>query len=86
MRSKTFVLDENIFLSHFIKGTDVELASYIFTNKLIVLSCIELQTELLRIINYSYLKKYKISGIVVKQFLENFTLSVAISYQKLYSR
>jgi len=80
MRNKRFVLDANIFLSHFINGTDAMLASYIVLNNLEVLSCKELTDELLRIIKYKHLAKYKLDAKLLKLFMNNFTTFKTIKY------
>ena len=60
MRSKKFVLDANIWVSYFLSNNISLLLEIISTNKITVLYCSELLTEIERVLEYPHLIKYNV--------------------------
>jgi putative PIN family toxin of toxin-antitoxin system len=60
MRSKKFVLDANIWVSYFLSNNISLLLEIISTNKITVLYCSELLTEIERVLEYPHLIKYNL--------------------------
>jgi putative PIN family toxin of toxin-antitoxin system len=60
MRVNRFVLDVNIYISYFITKSEHILLRIIKENKIAIFSCEELFVELIRVLNYPHLKKYKV--------------------------
>ena len=60
MRSKKFVLDANIWVSYFLSNNISLLLEIISTNKITILYCSELLTEIERVLEYPHLIKYNV--------------------------
>ena len=60
MRSKKFVLDANIWVSYFLSNNISLLLEIISSNKITVLYCSELLTEIERVLEYPHLVKYNV--------------------------
>jgi putative PIN family toxin of toxin-antitoxin system len=78
MRIKRFVLDNNIWVSHFITKSEQKLIDIIADNKLKVFTCDELYEEITRVLNYPRLEKY---GVDIAKALK--TVKNATYYHKL---
>jgi putative PIN family toxin of toxin-antitoxin system len=69
MRVKRFVLDANIWISYIITGRENDLLRIKIDNKVTLLICDELLTELERVLEYPQLKKYKINTKEALRFI-----------------
>ena len=61
MRSKRFVLDANIWVSYFISNQQDVITEIIFRNKISIIYCTELITEISRVLNYPHLAKRNVN-------------------------
>lgn len=74
------MLDANIWISYLITGKEIELLKIKIDNKLTILICDELLTELQRVLEYSQIKKYRINTKEALRFIKSFTVHVKLEY------
>lgn len=80
MRINRFVLDANIWVSYFITGTENLLLKIKAENKLTLIYCDELLTEINRVIQYDHLKHYGISPREATGFIKEIGVQASLTY------
>jgi uncharacterized protein len=80
MRKDRFVLDNNIWVSYLITKSEQGLISIINDNDLVIFSCNELLEELVRVLNYVHLKKYKVDVKYALQIVKSATVFYKLIY------
>ena len=80
MRSKKFVLDANIWVSYFLSNNISLLLEIISTNKITVLYCSELLTEIERVLEYPHLVKYNVEVKSVVSFVKKVGILTILIY------
>lgn len=69
-----------IWISYFITNQHQQLIEIIDQYELDVFSCTELEEELVRVLNYHHLKKYKVNIPLALKILRSITTNYIISY------
>ena len=80
MRSKKFVLDANIWVSYFLSNNISLLLEIISTNKITVLYCLELLTEIERVLEYPHLVKYNVEVKSAVSFVKKVGILAILIY------
>lgn len=80
MRSKRFVLDTNIWVSYFISRHEKIISDIISQNKISVLYCTELLTEISRVLEYPHLTKRGININEAINFIRKVGVQVTLQY------
>ena len=70
MRIKKYVLDANIWFSHFISKQENHLATIVLENDLTIFYCNELIKEIKRVAEYKRIQKYSIEASTVVNFIK----------------
>lgn len=80
MRVKRFVLDNNIWVSYFIKRNEQKIIDIIDVYDIAILSCDELINEFTKVLNYEHLKKYKVNIPQAVSLLKEITTHFTLDY------
>jgi uncharacterized protein len=80
MRSKRFVLDANIWVSYFITNNLSVLIETVAINKIRLIYCEELLTEIERVLKYPHLQKYNIEIRKAIQFVKQVGIFAFLVY------
>lgn len=80
MRINKFVLDNNIWVSYFIRANEQSLIDIINQNDLTVFCCDELLVEVERVLNYPHIKKYKVSIPYALKTVKTITTHYLLTY------
>lgn len=80
MRSKRFVLDNNIWISYFITNSLQKVIEIIDVYEIAVFSCDELIEEFTSVLKYEHLQKYNINISKAIKVLKEITTHFIISY------
>lgn len=79
MRVNRFVLDANIWVSYFITHREEFLIQLIVKSEIAIFSCNELIEELVRVLNYEHLKKYKVDVKLAVRTVQQLTTYFTIT-------
>ncbi len=80
MRSKSYVLDNNIWISYFITNRQQKIIDIINRNGLIIFSCNELIQEFTAVLMYEHIEKYKVNIPRALNLLKEITTHFTIKY------
>jgi uncharacterized protein len=80
MRVKRFVLDNNIWVSYFIKRNEQKIIDIIDVYDIAILSCDELINEFATVLNYEHLKKYMVNIPQAVSSLKEMTTHFTLEY------
>lgn len=80
MRINKFVLDNNIWISYFIRANEQSLINIINKNDLTIFSCDELLEEFERVLNYPHIKKFNVNIFYALKTVKNITTHYELTY------
>jgi len=80
MRSKRFVLDNNIWISYFITNNQQQIIEIIDLYEIAIFSCDELIKEFATVLKYEHLQKFNVNIPKAVKLLKEITTPFTITY------